>query len=299
MKQPESTARALGGLDVDEAALQDMKVKVAAIIAPVAGGGTEVEASRIVAAAMATPEAGREALMLAWARKRAQGAPLGLALGRQSFQGITLAAREDVLAPREETELLGREALGLLLELAGQDPDRELRMIDMGCGAGNLTCALAVAVPKARIWASDLTASCAALTRENASLHGLEDRVAVSRGDLFAPLAGRGLEGTMDLVVMNPPYIPSTSLEKSHARLLEHEPREAFDGGPYGVSIITRLLQEAPAFLKPGGHLLFEFGLGQARIIRMLAERKPVYGAIRWANDDQGEPRVGILRTLG
>jgi len=286
-------------VDLDKAALRGLTSKVSAIIAPVAGSGTEGEADRIVAGALAAGEADPEALMLAWARKRAQGSPLGLAMGRQSFLGLTLAAREDVLVPREETELLGREAMAILKELASQDPDRELRMIDMGCGAGNLTCALAVAVPRARVWASDLTASCAALTRDNVALHGLQDRVSVHRGDLFAPLADQGLEATMDLVVMNPPYIPSTSLEKSHARLLEHEPSEAFDGGPYGVSIVTRLLQEAPAFLKPGGHLLFEFGLGQGRIIQMLAERKPVFGKIRFAKDGQGAPRVGILRTLG
>jgi release factor glutamine methyltransferase len=275
-----------------------LKSKVSAIIAPVAGSGTGEEADRIVTGALASPAGDREALVLEWARKRAQGVPLGLAMGRQSFLGIVLAAREDVLAPREETELLGREALGLLKELASQDPDRALRMIDMGCGAGNLTCALAVAVPQTRIWASDLTASCAALTRDNVAMHRLQDRVQVSQGDLFAPLADQGLEATMDLVVMNPPYIPSTSLENAHARLLEHEPREAFDGGPYGVSILTRLLQEAPAFLKQGGHLLFEFGLGQARIIRMLAERKPGYGEIRFAENGQGEPRVGVLRKL-
>jgi HemK-like putative methylase len=284
---------------VDETGLESLKSKVSAIIAAVSGSATEAEADRIVAGAMASRGADPEALGLGWALKRAQGAPLGLAMGRQPFLGITLAAREDVLAPREETELLGREALALLKQWASQDPDRPLRIIDMGCGAGNLTCALAVAVPQARIWASDLTASCAALTRENVALHRLQDRVQVSQGDLFAPLADQDLEATMDLVVMNPPYIPSTSLEKSHAQLLEHEPREAFDGGPYGVSILTRLLQEAPAFLKPGGHLLFEFGLGQARIIRLLAERKPGYGEIRFAENGRGEPRVGILEKLG
>jgi release factor glutamine methyltransferase len=100
----------------------------------------------------------------------------------------------------------------------------------------------------------------------------------------------------MDLVVMNPPYIPSTSLEKSHAGLLQHEPREAFDGGPYGVSILTRLLQEAPPFLKPGGSLLFEFGLGQSRIVQSLIERKRLYSEFRFAPDANGEDRVAILR---
>jgi release factor glutamine methyltransferase len=120
--------------------------------------------------------------------------------------------------------------------------------------------------------------------------------VEVTQGDLFAPLANRGLEGTMDVVVMNPPYIPSTSLTHSRAGLLQHEPLEAFDGGPYGVSILTRLLQEAPPFLKEGGHLLFEFGLGQSRLIQSLVERKQFYTRLRFALDTNGEARAAVLR---
>ncbi len=206
-----------------------------------------------------------------------------------------MLADENVLAPREETELLGREALAALQARSILAPEPRLRMIDMGCGSGNITCALAVAVPGLKVWASDLTEACASLTRRNVALHGIEARVQVSLGDLFAPLADRGLEGTMDLVVMNPPYIPGPSLAKSHAGLLLHEPREAFDGGPYGVSILSRLLREAPPFLKPGGQLLFEFGAGQARIVEALAARAEAFSGIRLALDVDGEPRVAIL----
>jgi HemK-like putative methylase len=281
---------------LDERGQQDLRARIAERIAPVAGAAAIVEASEIVACALERNPASAAELALAWADRRAEGAPLALATGRQTFLGVTLAARADVLAPREETELLGREALALLEGLAQAEPGRELRLIDMGCGSGNLTCALGAAVPALRVWASDITRSCADLARDNAARLGLADRVRVHCGDLFEPLQGQGLEGTLDLVVMNPPYIPSTSLEKTHAGLLAHEPREAFDGGPYGVTILTRLLQDAPAFLKPGGHLLFEFGLGQARIVRMLAERRGVYQEIRFALDKAGEPRVGVLR---
>jgi release factor glutamine methyltransferase len=95
---------------------------------------------------------------------------------------------------------------------------------------------------------------------------------------------------------MNPPYIPSTSLEKSRAELLLHEPREAFDGGPYGISILGRLVDEAPTFLVAGGHLLFEFGLGQERIIQTLLDRKRLYSQVRFARDALGRPRAAVLR---
>jgi len=275
--------------------LEQLKARIAALVAPVAGALAEEEAGRILAAARTEASGDAPALALEWAGRRAQGAPLGLVIGRQRFLGIDLLAASDVLAPREETEVVGHEVLAIVQALADQAPDREPRLIDMGCGSGNLACAVAVAVPRARVWASDLTAACAELTRRNVALHALQGRV---QGDLFAPLAGQGLEASMDLVVMNPPYIPSSSLEKTHANLLEHEPREAFDGGPYGISILTRLMNEAPPFLKPGGHLLFEFGRGQARIVQTLLDRIGRYSAIRFAQDAQGEPRAAVL-TVG
>jgi release factor glutamine methyltransferase len=276
--------------------LQQLKTRVAAIITEEAGPGTEEEAKRILDSARAMKPDDYQELALEWAGRRSTGAPLGLVIGRQRFLGIDLLAKADVLAPREETEILGNEVLSILQELSREDPDRELRMIDMGCGSGNLACAAAVTVPRTRVWASDITTSCANLTRTNVAHLALQDRIQVTQGDLFAPLAGRGLEGTMDLVVMNPPYIPSTSLANSHAGLLQHEPREAFDGGPYGISILTRLLQEAPPFLKVGGHLLFEFGLGQSRLVQSIVERKNLYTGLRFALDANGEARAAILR---
>lgn len=218
-----------------------------------------------------------------------------LAAGHHSFLGVDLLVEKGVLVPREETELLGREVLAVLHALSLEEPGRELRMIDMGCGSGNLACAAALGEPPVRIWASDATAACTHLTRANVARLRLEERVEVAQGDLFAPLADRGLEGTIDLVAMNPPYIPSHALEAALANLLEHEPRAAFDGGPYGITILTRLLQESPAFLHPGGHLLFEFGLGQAGLVQALVERNRRYSALRFAEDAQGHPRVAAL----
>jgi len=276
--------------------LQKLKVEVFSIIAAEAGSNASDETERILDAALALRPEGCRELALEWAGRRAAGAPLGLVLGRQRFLGIDLLAKEDVLAPRKETEILGNEVIAILRALSEEDPGRDLRMIDMGCGSGNLACAVAVAVPQTRVWASDITTSCAELTRANVAHLSLQGRIQVSQGDLFAPLTARGLEGSMDLVAMNPPYIPSTSLEHSHAGLLHHEPREAFDGGPYGISILTRLLQEAPLFLKEGGHLLFEFGLGQARLVQTLVERKHLFSEFRFALDDKGEARAAILR---
>jgi release factor glutamine methyltransferase len=279
--------------DENSEALQS---SIATLIADVAGSLAESEAREIIEVSRSLNAGDHVSLAFDMARKRADGAPIGLVTGWQNFLGIQLLTGPEVLVAREETELLGREVIAILSAQTAVDSARELRLIDMGCGSGNIACAAAMAVPSLRVWASDLTESCAALTRSNVALHSLSDRVEVSQGDLFEPLRGRGLESSIDVVEMNPPYIASTSLAKQKAELLNHEPREAFDGGPFGISIMTRLIREAPAFLKPEGHLLFEFGLGQAKQVSMLVERSKLYSEIRFASDQNGEPRVAILR---
>jgi release factor glutamine methyltransferase len=269
------------------------------ILADVAGHRAESEAREILEVSRALNGDDHISLALDMARKRADGAPLGLVTGRQVFMGVELSTRRDVLVPREETELLGRNVIAILQARADAEPERELRLIDMGCGSGNITCVAAKAINRLRVWASDITESCTALTLANVALHSLQDQVEVTRGDLFEPLRGRGLESSIDVVGMNPPYLAVTSLENQRADLLRHEPREAFDGGPYGLSLHSRLIRNAPDFLKVGGYLLFEFGLGQAKQVRLLAERSKMYSDIRFSSDQSGEPRVAILRKSG
>jgi release factor glutamine methyltransferase len=198
------------------------------------------------------------------------------------FMDVELLVERGVLVPRGETELLGNTALELLSDGA--------RIIDMCCGSGNLACALASRLPRALVWASDLTDSCVSLARKNAEFTGVANRVTVVQGDLFAGL--KGLEGTIDLIVCNPPYISQAKLAGERAALLEDEPREAFDGGPYGLSIHQRVVKEALPFLKPGGHLLFEIGLGQDRQVRLLFERTRAYEGLRTVANAAGEVRV-------
>ena len=217
--------------------------------------------------------------------------------GRTIFMGVELLVGPDTLVPRSETELLGAAAIAALRERQGAASGDGPRAIDMCCGSGNLACAIASLVPEARVWASDLTSGCVETARRNVEHLGLAARVRVEQGDLFAPLAGLGLEETVDVVVCNPPYISSGRLAKDRATLLENEPREAFDGGPYGLTIHQRVLKEAQPFLKPGGCLLVEVGDGQARQVSLLFERARVYESVRSLEDPSGHARV-IAGTL-
>ncbi|HEY0193269.1 MAG TPA: HemK/PrmC family methyltransferase [Kofleriaceae bacterium] len=186
--------------------------------------------------------------------------------------------------PRTETELAARTAI----ERAGA------RFVDVCCGTGNLACAIAAARPDARGWALDLTEPCVELARRNLTRLGFADRVEVRQGDLFAPLAPDSLAGTIDLIVCNPPYISTSKLATRDD--LTGEPREAFDGGPYGVSIHQRVARDARALLKPGGWLVFEFGLGQERQLQLVFQRAGGYDEVTMIANDEGAPRVVAAR---
>jgi len=251
----------------------------------IASAGTE--AARIVQAAQTSTPADHAGTARAMAKRRAAGAPLAYVVGHEMFMGVDLLAAEGALAPREETELLGNTALDAIRSCTAAP-----RVIDMCCGSGNLACAIAHHVPAARVWASDLTDGCISVARRNVEHVGVSDRVVVTQGDLFAGLAGFGLEDSVDVIVCNPPYISQGKLATDRAELLEHEPREAFDGGPYGLSIQQRVVKEALPFLRPGGILLFEIGLGQERQVKMLFDRSKDYDDIRLVANVSGEVRV-------
>lgn len=205
------------------------------------------------------------------------------------FLSISVAAGPGVLAPREETELLGRTGLACIENLTAP------LVIDLCCGAGNLGLAIAASRSDARVFLSDLTNETVAQTRQNALRLGLAERVQVGQGDMFDGIVTPGGEKA-DLIVCNPPYISTGKLAGESAFLLDKEPREAFDAGAYGIAIHQRLIAEAPPFLKPGGWLAFEFGNGQDRQVDLLVKRSGAYEALQFARDAAGMPRVAYVR---
>ncbi len=209
--------------------------------------------------------------------------------GTHPFMGLELLVAPGALIPRAETELLGGEAVRLLQALG-----HAASVIDVCCGSGNLGCAAAMRVPSATVYSTDLTQSCAELARKNVAHLGLTGRVHVFQGDLFEALKPSLPAGGVDMIICNPPYISTGKLESDRAPLLEHEPREAFEGGPYGLAIHQRVIKEAPALLKPGGHLLFEFGLGQERQMKALFDRSRAYQDLRFITNAAGIARVVV-----
>ncbi len=233
-----------------------------------------------------TPE--QEQLLIKLVDKRLSGVPLAHITGCQQFMGVELLATSEALIPRKETEILGQQALKLLTDLAIQQ--KTIILLDVCTGAGNLVVSLATKVPEVQGYAADLSADAVNLANKNVALHNLQERVEVRAGDLLAPYDNSNFHHKVDVLICNPPYISSSKVTDMASEIADHEPRLAFDGGPFGIKILNSLMKQAPLFLKPGGWLAFEVGLGQGASIVKRMEK--IFVNVQTSCDDNGDVRV-------
>ena len=222
--------------------------------------------------------------------RRLQGVPLAHITHRQQFMGVELLAGPEALVPRKETELLGNAALEVLQQMS-TDRDSAI-VIDVCTGAGNLAVAFAHNATQVRVFAADLSEEAVNLARQNAEFVGVQDRVEMRAGDLLAPFNEDEFMGSVDLLTCNPPYISSAKVDAMHEEIANHEPRLAFDGGPFGIKILQRLIKEAPRYLKPGGWLGFEVGLGQGPGWIQRLEKTGNFDDVRPIKDAAGDIRA-------
>ena len=208
-----------------------------------------------------------ESLVAARATRR----PLQHLVGSVSFCGLELAVNSHVLIPRAETELLAERAWEFVRTLA--TPERAPVVLDFGTGSGCLAIAVAVKCPQAVIHAVDVSAEALVVARENAARNGVAERVRFYFGDGFAPLP-TGLR--CDLLVGNPPYIPTGEIADLQPEVREHDPRLALDGGADGLDFYRRLAAAAHEFLQPHGRMMLEFGDGQGAALR------GIFGVAPW-----------------
>ena len=202
--------------------------------------------------------------------RRAAGLPLEQVLGWAEFCGLRISVDPGVFVPRRRTEFLVRQALLArgddppkppLLSLGGPiPPDPPCRpgdvIVDLCCGAGAIGAALAAAVDRAEVHAADIDPGAVRCARRNVPGQ-------VYQGDLYEPLPSR-LRGQVAIVVANVPYVPSGEIRLLPAEARAHEPLVALDGGPDGLDVLRRVAAGAPAWLRPGGHLLIETSQAQA-----------------------------------
>jgi len=222
--------------------------------------------------------------------QRIQGAPLAHLTQRQRFLGLEMICSADALVPRKETELLARTAIEHARTIAGALG--RCRIVDVCTGSGNVALGIAHEVPAARVFGADLSESAVALARRNARELKLEDRVEFRAGDLLEPFRNGDFLGQVDVLTCNPPYISSGKVSNMPGQISSHEPRLAFDGGPLGISILMRLLNEAPAFVRPGGWLAFEVGLGQGPALIKRMKANPAFREVVPIMDAAGAIRT-------
>ena len=184
---------------------------------------------------------------------RGRRVPLCYLTGRKEFMGIEFLAREGVLIPRPETELLVEKALELI---SGRD---YRDVLDIGTGCGNIAVSLAAGNPGIRVTAVDADERAVELASENAGRAGVQDRVTFLKGDMFAPL---GDGDKFDLVVSNPPYIRSGDMESLQPEVRQ-EPAAALDGGEDGLFFYRRIAAECQPHLGENGMLALETGYDQ------------------------------------
>jgi release factor glutamine methyltransferase len=227
-------------------------------------------------------------------KRRLAHEPTQYITGRQEFWSLDFLVSPAVLIPRPETELLVEAVLQHRRqpEPAGEIP----RILDVGTGSGILAVTLATQLPEAQVVAVDRSWAALKVARENARRHEAAGRVTWILGDLVAALAPKD---NFDVVVANPPYVPTTDWEQLPPELKDYEPRLALDGGPDGLDVIRALVPAVAPLLRPAGLLALEVGQGQAEAVKELLDGQGAYAPAAIIPDYQRIGRVVLARRLG
>ena len=222
-------------------------------------------------------EAYREAV-----RRRARREPVCHITGTREFWSLPFAVDRRVLSPRPETETL--------VEAAARRMGPAGCLLDVGTGSGAVAVALLVERPGWTGFAVDVSEDALEVARANAGRHGVADRLAFCRGDLFGAVAGR----RFDAVVSNPPYVPAGEIDGLDPEVGRYEPRAALDGGEDGLDVLRRIARSAEASLVPGGFVAVEFGAGQGAAVREAFESAGGYASVELVSDLAGRERVAV-----
>lgn len=213
--------------------------------------------------------------------KRSIHIPLQHLTGYQEFMGLSFCVNSDVLIPRQDTEALVEEACRFLKP--------GMRLLDMCTGSGCILLSILALHPNLSGVGADLSKKALAVAAENRE--HLKVDAELIESDLF-----ERVEGTFDMIVSNPPYIPTKDVETLMEEVREHEPRIALDGREDGLYFYEKIIKQCPAYLNPGGMLFFEIGYDQAGAVCALMEEK--FSGIRVVQDLAGLDRVvyGMLK---
>ena len=223
--------------------------------------------------------------------RRLQGEPVAYITGLWEFHGLPLMITPDVLIPRDDTEVLADQAIAF-----ARGAERDLRMLDLCCGSGCIGLAVAAESPGIRVVMADISERALGVARQNALKNRLTRCVTCLTADALQtpPM----LLGRFDLIVCNPPYIPTGELETLDASVRDYEPHAALDGGEDGLLFYRAVTEKWRAVLKPGGSVMFECGEDQSAAVKEIMLENG-FTDIETAKDTRGTERVvtGKLQT--
>ncbi|MBI3931169.1 MAG: peptide chain release factor N(5)-glutamine methyltransferase [Chloroflexi bacterium] len=215
-------------------------------------------------------------------KRRLDGEPIAYITGQREFYGLDFSVDPSVLIPRPESELLVEKALKLAQEQA------VFTIAEVGTGCGAIAISLALSLPQAKIYATDISAAALKVTRLNCQKHGVVARICLLSGDMLAPLPE-----PVDLIVANLPYVREAELSRVNTH--NFEPSLALNGGADGLEKIAQLCSQIGDKLRTGGSLLLEIGQGQSRAVTVLLRRLFPAAEIEVAPDWSGIDRVVSL----
>lgn len=221
-------------------------------------------------------------------QKRAKGIPLQYLTGVQEFMGMPFEVNAHVLIPRADTEVLVETVLWYISK-------EDMRVfLDIGTGTGCIPISIVRYEPQTRFIAIDISKEALSIARKNAEENGVQDRVGWLHSDVFTQLP-REVEGQIDGIVSNPPYIPTGDIKDLMREVKEHEPNLALDGGEDGLRFYRNIIQKGKIYLRPGGRIFFEIGYNQASQVSRLFEQEG-YRDIQIKKDLAGLDRVVFAR---
>jgi len=212
---------------------------------------------------------------------RAGGKPVHRIIGSREFFGWEFDLNEATLIPRPDTEILVEESLAQLNRRGGH-----VRVLEIGTGSGAIAVTLACEMNALEVVATDVSSQVLEQARWNSEKHGVADKISFVEASLFD-----GLSGMFDAIISNPPYIPSSDIASLDIEVREHDPILALDGGEDGLDFYREIFTNSSSFLKTGGFIALEIGIGQSDAIVEIADRAG-FGEISKKADLSGVCRV-------
>lgn len=230
-------------------------------------------------------------------QSRLAGIPLAHLTERQHFMGLDYILNKGHYIPRKETELLAKTTIDLLLR--DYATEEKVNVIDLCSGIGTVALAVAHYCKNTQVFGSDIYQPAKVAAEINAKHFGLEKLATFYHADMFDPFELLNMKNKVDVIVSAPPYISTIKVNQMAKEISDHEPSEAFDAGPFGLSIFNKLISIAPEYLCNNGYLIFECGLGQGEFLAKRLRSNKNYGEVIEIYDERGNIRVLKARKIG